>query len=135
MRPVPSSSSVESTIENRPPSPPNGQLNASIANAVVRTMNQRTGRGPTKARAFIRRNLVVILLEEQLTPSDHSLVAAGEAKTVQALRRELQRTLGPDLVPIIEQLTSAGVVAFLSDDQVDPEIAVQVFVLDRDVTP
>jgi uncharacterized protein YbcI len=37
------------------------------------------------------------------------------------------------LVAAVEQLTGRKVVAFLSDNQIDPDMASEVFVLDRSV--
>jgi uncharacterized protein YbcI len=40
----------------------NGQLNAAISEALVRMLADTTGRGPTKARTTIDRDLIVVML-------------------------------------------------------------------------
>jgi hypothetical protein len=44
-----------------------GQLSTAISNALVRIQREYLGRGPTKARAMIRDNVVVMLMEDTLT--------------------------------------------------------------------
>lgn len=45
------------------------------------------------------------------------------------MRRRFQRTMKEDLVAAVEENTGREVVAFLSDHHIDPDIAVEVFVL------
>ena len=56
-----------------------GVLNAEIARAVVRTYREFRGRGPTKARALYRDNIVVVVLQDVMTASERSLATHGWA--------------------------------------------------------
>jgi uncharacterized protein YbcI len=108
-----------------------GQLNAALASAVVQLHNQYLGRGPTKGHAFYRGNVVVVILEDTLTKAERSLVAGGKEHVVHDTRRQLLATMRRDLVATIEQLTARRVVSFLSDHDIEPDTAAEVFVLDR----
>jgi uncharacterized protein YbcI len=108
-----------------------GQLNAALSSAVVQLHNQYLGRGPTKGHAFYRGNVVVVILEDTLTRAERSLVAGGKDDVVHHTRRQLLHTMRRDLVATIEQLTARRVVSFLSDHDIVPDMAAQVFVLDR----
>jgi uncharacterized protein YbcI len=110
-------------------------LNAALARAVSAVFRRHLGRGPSKAEAFFRRNLVVIVMEDVMTPEEHSLVAGGKAETVRQVRSALQRTMKGDLVRAIEELTGRSVVAFMSDSQLEPDFVSEVFVLDASVLP
>ncbi len=110
-----------------------GRLNAALANAVVRVHSQYVGRGPTKGQAFFRNNMVVVVLEDTLTRAERSLVADGKEDMVLGMRRQFQRTMSDDLVSAIEELTGCSVVAFMSDNHIDPDVAAELFVLDRPV--
>jgi uncharacterized protein YbcI len=114
--------------------PTGGELNAAIARAVVRYHRAHTGRGPTKAQTFHRNNVIVVLLEEMMTKAERSLIAGGKADAVRLMREAFQDTMRPDMVATVEELTGAKVRAFLSTNELDPDIAVEVFVLDRPVT-
>jgi uncharacterized protein YbcI len=111
-----------------------GQLNSALANAVVRLHSRHVGRGPTKARAFYRQNVVVLLLEGALTPAEQSLVDDHKDALALTLRREFHQAMRDDLVRAVADLTGNEVVAFLSSSHIDPDIVGQVFILDRPVS-
>src|SRR4051812_6692621 len=92
-----------------------GELNASIARAVVRIYRGTCGRGPTKARATYRGNVVVVVLERVLTQAEQSLVASGRCDEVLALRRELHSTMRDELALAVSELTRCEVLAVLGD--------------------
>ncbi|MEA2377378.1 MAG: hypothetical protein QOD13_1285 [Thermoleophilaceae bacterium] len=110
-----------------------GDLNAAVARAVVRFHREETGRGPNKARAFYRDDIIVVVLEDLMTQAERSLVARGEYEAVMNMRAAFQRSIRTDLVGVIEQMTGASVRAFMSSNNLDPDIAVEVFVLDQPI--
>jgi uncharacterized protein YbcI len=118
-----------------PDAPGGGELNAAIARAVVRIHRTQAGRGPTKAQAFYRHDVVVVLLEDTLTAVERTLVAHGREDVAIATRRALQDAMRAELVAAIELLTGCAVRAVLSDTQADPDVAAEVFLLDRPVDP
>jgi uncharacterized protein YbcI len=108
-----------------------GQLNAALANAIVQIHNEYLGRGPSRGRAFFRDTVIVVLMEEALTKAERSLVKSGREDHVLARRQEFQRTMEGDVIQAVEALTGCKVLAFMSDNHIDPDIAVELFVLDR----
>jgi len=106
-----------------------GQLNAAISNAVVRAFADYTGRGPTRARTSIRDDLVVCMLENTLTKAEQSLVNSGREQLVLDTRRADQSTMRKDLVGAVEELTRRTVIAFMSDNHIDPDVATETFLL------
>jgi len=107
-----------------------GSVTAAISNAVVRLMREYTGRGPTKARTVMARDVVTVLLQDTMTKGEQSLAAAGKADIVLQMRHEFQRTMSDDLIGAVEMLTERKVLAFMSDNHIDPDIAAEVFVLE-----
>jgi uncharacterized protein YbcI len=110
-----------------------GELNAALTRAIVRHNAQFTGRGPSRARAFYNGNVLVVMLEGTLTPAEESLVADGKAELVLQTRREVQLTMRPALVRMVEELSGCRVTAFLSDTHLDPNLVSEVFVLDKPI--
>ncbi len=110
-----------------------GELNAWIARAVVRLHRSYVGRGPTKARAFFRDNIVIVVLEDVMTRSERSLVASGCDDTVIRVQEALLETMRADLIAAIETLTDRRVTAFMSATHLEPDMAAEIFVLDRPV--
>lgn len=92
-------------------------------------MRDYTGRGPTHAQTTITDNLVVVVLRDTLLKAEHSLVEDGEAHAVMSMRRRYQETMREELVALVAEQIGRPVEAFLSDNAIDPDIAVEVFVL------
>jgi len=109
---------------------PTGELAAAISNTVVRALARTTGRGPTKARTTVGDNGVFVVLQDTLTVGERTLTDAGEAQAVLDLRRRWQRVMESEVSREVEQLTGRKVVGFMSDNHIDPDLAVEVFVLE-----
>jgi uncharacterized protein YbcI len=124
------------TPSSEPHSPaqrPSGRLNAAVSSAVVGLCSKHIGRGPTKARTTIDGNLVVVLLRDGMTTAEKNLVRAGREAEVQQLRRAFQETMRVDLVETVERLTNGKVTAFMSVSHSEPDVAAEIFVMERRV--
>ncbi len=109
--------------------PPNGELGLRLSTAIVRRLASTTGRGPTKAKTTLGDNAVFVVLQDTLTRGEQNLVEAGEAEAVLDLRRRWQAIMRSDCTDDVEELTGREVVGFMSDNHIDPDIAVEVFIL------
>ncbi len=110
--------------------PVGGELAAAISSGVVRVIRDYVGRGPTKARTYVSTDLIAVVLEDTLTKGERSLVMDGETTLVLSARRAYQRTMQDDLIALVEGLSGRKVMAFLSDNHLDPDVAVESFVLE-----
>ena len=108
-----------------------GQLSADISSAVVHLFLKHTGRGPTKARTTLDADLVVVLLQDNMTKGEKSLVHAGKAAEVLQIRRTFQETMRAELIEAVERLTKRHVVSFMSANDIDPDAAAEIFLLDQ----
>lgn len=111
-----------------------GELNAAITREVVRIHTAAIGRGPRKSYSFHNGDTLVTVLIEVQTRAEQTLVAHDESDAVLAMRRLSQRAMAEDLKAAIARLTGREVVAFMSDNHLDPDMAIQVFVLDSPLT-
>lgn len=109
---------------------PAGKLALAISTAVVRSLASTTGRGPTKAKTTLGENAVFVVLEDTLTRGELNLVRAGESDAVLGLRRLWQEIMRTSCSREVEQLTGRKVIGFMSDNHIDPDIAVEVFILE-----
>jgi uncharacterized protein YbcI len=107
-----------------------GPIAAEISRRMVQLINEYTGRGPTRVRTYVHTNLIVCLLGDTLTKGERSLAAHGAADDVIRTRRTYQSLMREDAVAMIQDITGKGVVGFLSDHQVDPDVAIEAFVLE-----
>ena len=107
-----------------------GELAARISTTVVRALARTTGRGPTKARTTLGDNGIFVVIQDSLTRGEPTLADAGEGNAVLDLRRRWQRVMQTELSEEIEQLTGRKVIGFMSDNHLDPDLAVEVFILE-----
>jgi uncharacterized protein YbcI len=116
--------------------PREGPASASsaISEAAVRLLREYTGRGPTRSRTTINGDSVMIVLGDTLTKGERTLVDNGKEDRVTSLRHDFQMVMRDDLVSAVEQNTDRKVIAFMSANHVDPDLAVEVFVLEPEAT-
>jgi uncharacterized protein YbcI len=101
-----------------------------ISDLVVQHMRACTGRGPTKARTSIDRDLVSVVLYDLLSKGERSLISDGRAQLVLDMRQAFQQTMRDDLIIGVERVTGRTVTAFMSANHLDPDIAIESFVLE-----
>jgi uncharacterized protein YbcI len=109
--------------------PTGGSLSTAIGNMIVRVMSEYTGRGPTQARTHASGDVITVILHDTLTKGERMLVAEGRTELVLATRKAFQMTMRTALTTGIEDLTGRQVIAFMSDNHIDPDVAAEVFVL------
>jgi uncharacterized protein YbcI len=103
---------------------------AMISTSAVRLMHEYTGRGPTKAKTLINEDVVTVLLADTLTKGERRLVDTGRSDRVLQLRHDYQMIMRDELVGIVERQLHRNVIAFMSQNHIDPDLAVEVFVLE-----
>jgi uncharacterized protein YbcI len=110
--------------------PQGGELAAAISNSIVKELARATGRGPTKARTTLGKNAVFVVLQDTLTRGEQTLADTGGGNAVLDLRRRWRRLMETQMRSEVENLTGRRVIAFMGDNHIDPELAVEVFVLE-----
>src|SRR3954453_12899289 len=107
-----------------------GDLRQAISDAVVRVCADFIGRGPTRAKTYLNENMVFCVMQDTLTRGERSLIADGDGESVREMRRRFQDAMRRHICAAVESLTGRKVVGFLSDNDVESEMAIEVFVLD-----
>lgn len=106
-----------------------GRLLTEISNAVMRVLADYTGRGATRARTTIDRDWIFVTLEETLTKGERRLVELGRRDAVLDTRRTFQAAMRAELENEIQRLTGREVIALLSANHVDPDLAIEAMLL------
>lgn len=104
---------------------------ARISTGAVRLLREYTGRGPTKAKTTIGEDTVTIVVADSLTQGERRLAEHGFQDSVLSTRHDFQKAMREDLVALVEENTERKVIAFMSDNHIDPDYGVEVFVLER----
>jgi uncharacterized protein YbcI len=100
-----------------------------ISNAISRLHKEFVGRGPTNSRTTIDGNLVVCLLEGGYTRAEQTLNANDKRDLVHAGRLGLQDAMRQAMIAAVEQTTGRRVYSFMSANDLEQNLQVEVFVL------
>ena len=109
-----------------------GELNAVISSALVGIHHKYLGRGPETATAF-HGNVQVTLMNEVLTHAEKSLTRSDHVDAVNHIRHLCQETMEADFREAVERLMGRKVLAFISGNHIDPDLAAELFILDGPV--
>ncbi len=106
-----------------------GELNAAITRELIRIHTAAIGRGPRKSYSFHSGDTLVTVMLGVLTRAEQTLVSYKEGEAVLAMRRLSQRAMAEEMKAVVARLTGRNVLACMSDNHIDPDMAVQVFIL------
>ncbi|HEX5247858.1 MAG TPA: DUF2294 domain-containing protein [Gaiellaceae bacterium] len=101
-----------------------------VSNAMTKMHRESYGRGPDSVRTVMGHDHVICFLEDLYTPVERTLLDGGEVEAVRETRLAFQRTMKAPFVAAIEEITGRKVRAFPSQVTFDPDISVEVFVLE-----
>lgn len=110
-------------------------LNTAISEAMVAVVHRYTGQAPVAVHTTIRKNAVIVTLEDTLTPAE--LVLAGSGRGDEALedRSGFQGSMRVEASAAIGGLTGRKVIAIVSADHINPLSAGEIFFLDATLDP
>jgi uncharacterized protein YbcI len=115
-----------------PETPAKGALVSQLSREIVQLHARLYGRGPTKARSYLESEYGVCILEEIFTTAEHTLIAAGSAAHVEDTRRKFQDAVRDDFIEVVERVTGKSVEVFLSQVDVEKNLALEFFIFARD---
>lgn len=107
-----------------------GLMGAAISNSMVGLLHRYTGRGPTRARTTIGEDIIVCVMGATLTKGEQTLAHAGKSEVVLQSRRAFQEAFQADAITSVQEISHRRVLAFMSNNHIDPDLAVEVFVLE-----
>ena len=108
-----------------------GELNAAITSALVGIYTEYLGRGPRSASTVHYGHVLVTLMHDVLTPAEKSLTRTDQTGAVDHIRHLFQETMESDFREAVERLTGRKVLAFISGNHIDPDIAAELFILEE----
>lgn len=109
--------------------PKGGQALVELSNAMVALHREHFGRGPGAAKSFVNDGMVVCVLNDIFTAVERTLIAADQAEHVRRTRSLHQKAMEDEYKASVEAIMGREVEAFLSVVHVDPDMAVEIFLL------
>lgn len=113
-------------------SPDRRQEAQAISNALAKLHREYYGRGPNNVRTVIGHDHVISFLEDIATTLERTLLDSNEVEAVRQTRLAFQRAMETRFVGVVEEIVGRKVRAFLSQVAFDPDLSVEVFVLEED---
>jgi uncharacterized protein YbcI len=107
-----------------------GDALADVTRDLVRLHEEYYGKGPTKARTYSVNDTLISILEGGFTTVEKTLIAEGRPETVHEMRRSFQRAMEDRFRAVVEEATGRRVIAYMSEIHTDPDLAVELFVLE-----
>jgi uncharacterized protein YbcI len=103
---------------------------AEVTRDLVQLHCEYYGKGPTQARSYMLNDTVISLLKGGFTTVETTLIDEGEADAVHNMRRSFQDAMADRFRAVVERATGRSVIAYMSQIHTDPDIAVELFVLE-----
>jgi uncharacterized protein YbcI len=101
-----------------------------VSNTIVSLLKRNTGRGPVKAKTTLGPDTVLCILQDTLTQAEKTLVESGRVERVLSTRHDFQEIMREEACAAVERLTGRRVISFMSDNNIDPDMSAEVFVLE-----
>jgi uncharacterized protein YbcI len=108
-----------------------GRLLAQISTAIVAILREHYGRGPMKAKTYALDDVILVVMRGSgFTALEQTHMDSGHSARVVEMREQFQEMMAKRYKETIKELTGREVVAFLSQAHVEPDITVEMFVVD-----
>jgi uncharacterized protein YbcI len=107
-----------------------GGVAASISTGLVQLHKQFYGKGPTKAKTYLVNDTVICMLRDGLTRVERTMLDSGKPEVVHNMRRSFQDAMQGRFTDVVEEATGRTVIAYMSNIHCDPDISLEVFVLE-----
>jgi uncharacterized protein YbcI len=109
---------------------PSGSVRTALANALVATMKEYYGKGPTGAKAWILDDYVFIAMEGGLTRNEETLIADGKEEVVRSYRLAFQEAVRGPIMTRVGEIVGRRVLDYHSQIIFHPARAFEIFVLE-----
>jgi uncharacterized protein YbcI len=111
-----------------------GRLRQDISAAVVGLYKTYLGTGPTRCRTYLHPDLAIVVLGGGYSMGEQTMLEAGKWYEVREARLIWQDSMQARFTAAIEELTQRRVSAFMSANRQDPDLSVELFVLEPEPT-
>ena len=108
---------------------------AEISTGLVQLHSRFYGKGPTKAKTHMVNDTIVSILQGGFTTVERTLIDTGEGDSVYQVRRSFQGAMEEEFRGVVEEATGRTVIAYMSTVHLNPDLAVELFVLEPAEAP
>lgn len=106
------------------------KMRSDIAGEMVRVHEESYGTGASNVDVHLSGDIVLVILDIELTAAEQTLINAGHGQAVKVTRESFQEAIAPTFEAIVEHATGRKVGSFLNSMSVDPAYAMELFRLE-----
>ena len=106
------------------------EVEARISEEILKVQEESYGVGASAIKTHYLDELIIVIIDVDLTPAERTLLDAGNPDAVKRTREDFQAAIEATFTAIVEHATGRKVTSFLSSLSVDPLYAVELFRLD-----
>jgi len=103
---------------------------ARISTHLVQLHSRYYGKGPTKAKTHMVNDTVISILRGGFTTVERTLIDLGDVDAVHSMRHSFQLAMEEQFTTVVEEATGRKVIAYMSQIHHNPDLAVEIFVLE-----
>jgi uncharacterized protein YbcI len=103
---------------------------AEVTKGMVSLHRRFYGKGPTEAKTYAIDDTVVCILHGGFTTVERTLIEEKDVEAVLRVRRSFQRAMERHFTAVVEEALGRKVIAYMSQIHEDPDLAVELFVLE-----
>lgn len=112
-----------------------GRALAEISDGLTHLHTRYYGKGPTRAKSHVADDMVVCVLWGGFTTVEETLIARGETAEVERFRHTFQNAMSKQFTDVVEGATGRAVTVYMSQIHVEPNVAVEFFLLEPSAAP
>jgi uncharacterized protein YbcI len=118
-------------VRAQPPESTGGDMLARLSDEMVRAKKQFFGKGPEQAKSYMVDDLLIVVMRGGLTTAEQTMLRFGRQNMVRQFRQLFENAMTEELTSRVEEATGRTVVNYQSQIMFDPDIVVEMFVLDQ----
>jgi uncharacterized protein YbcI len=107
-----------------------GEMLARISTGLVQLHSRYYGKGPTKAKTHMVNDTVVSILKGGFTTVERTMIDEGRLRAVYEMRWSFQAAMEELFTTVVQEATGRNVIAYMSQIHTNPDMAVEIFVLE-----
>lgn len=109
-----------------------GDVLSRISTEMVRATKKYFGKGPTSAKSYMLDDFLLIVMRENRTVAERTMVDFQREDLVRTFRQEFENEMTAKLEGMIEELTGRKILGYQSQILIKPDVVIEIFFFDRD---
>jgi len=98
---------------------------------MVHAQKKFFGKGPTSAKSYMLDDFLIIVMRDNRTTAENTMVEFGRAEVVRDFRQQFENEMTGKLEGMIEQLTGRRILGYQSQIIISPDVVIEIFFFDR----